>query len=166
MKADKIFDANDKAKDEGFTDAKDRLQNYHLRAPRRGGVIVAFAWEGNTTKKDPVLAYVERGRWLADCECGNAEWVAENIPFFCRNCGNQEHNGDGRDVMFPENKSEIEQELLTRKIHMRGGRSETERVIQAKPDNLLLGREWRVGESVQDLKDQKAMVMNSLFGGE
>lgn len=162
---EKILDANDKAIDEGFADAMDRLINSHKRGGRINGDFAMWAWEGKTTENNPVSAFVERGRWIALCECGSAEWVAEGVPMFCRNCGNANDEGAGRVVNFPANKNAIEAELMTRKIHTRGGRKPTEQVLMAVPDNLNLGREWRPGETVEDLQRQKQIVMDQLEAG-
>jgi len=163
----KILDANDKAVDEGFADAMDRLRNHHKRSTRAQGEYTMFAWDGETVTTDqPVYAFVERGRWLAICECGSAEWVALGIPFFCRNCGNDQHAGAARLVVFPDDKEAIEAELLRRPVHTRGGRKITEQVLMSIPDNLNLGREWRLGETVADLQDQARIVMEKLQAGE
>jgi len=63
-----------------------------------------------------VFAYVDFGRWLANCphRCGGAEMVSEVYPFFyCLSCG-----GDGTwwPVVFPDNARRIEVELLKRKV--------------------------------------------------
>lgn len=163
---EKIYDANDKARDEGFIDAMDRLLNYHKRSLRSQGEYTMFAWAGEITNDQPVTAFIERGRWLALCDCGSAEWVALGVPFFCRNCGNNNQNGAARRVIFPDNKTEIEAELLTRKVHARGGNKVTERTLMAVPDNLNLGREWRAGETIADLQDQARFVLSNLQDGE
>lgn len=164
MEKEKIYDANDKAIDEGFEDAMDRLNNLHKRSLRSKGEYSTWAWEGLTTDKDPVTAFVERGRWLAMCECGSAEWVADGVPFFCRNCGNSEYKGKARNVIFPDGRAELEKELLNRIVHARGGRKPTERTLSSIPDNKMLGREWRHGETVEDLVEQKNKVQKELRG--
>jgi hypothetical protein len=35
----------------------------------------------------PVLAYVNHSRWVADCECGGSELVAEKQDMLCGSCG-------------------------------------------------------------------------------
>jgi len=61
------------------------------------------------TSGNPVYARIDYGRWLADCECGGAEYVDHETPlFFCMACGNRGTNGRARKVIFPKNREEIE----------------------------------------------------------
>jgi hypothetical protein len=49
-----------------------------------------------------VAARIDHGRWIADCECGGAEYVDADDPvFFCFSCENQAHASQLRPVRFP-----------------------------------------------------------------
>lgn len=56
-----------------------------------------------------VLAYVNHGRWVADCPCGGAELITENKPLLCGSCGHV------REVVWPVKVSQIEQALEDRR---------------------------------------------------
>jgi len=57
----------------------------------------------------PVMARIDFGRWIADCECGGAEYVSPEDPiFFCFSCGNTQYHGAIRPVVFPAKRDEIE----------------------------------------------------------
>jgi hypothetical protein len=61
----------------------------------------------------PVNARIDWGRWIADCECGGAEYVDPNEPlFFCMSCGNKITSGRARKVIFPKNIDEIETKTM------------------------------------------------------
>ena len=52
-----------------------------------------------------VDARVDHNRWIADCECGGAEYVDPDEPiFFCFSCNNLAFNGKLRPVVFPTKK--------------------------------------------------------------
>ena len=75
----------------------------------------SLPFTGLMTNRDPLLARIDFGRWIADCECGGAEYVDPADPlFFCCSCGNQAHQGKARRVIFPENRAEIEAAVLER----------------------------------------------------
>ena len=148
----KIYDLTDKAKDEGFATPED----YH-----RGMVSKwkaenkLFAWGGHETSGSPVYAIVDRGRWLAKCECGAYDWVAPDHKFWCFVCGNIATKGRARPVVFPEDKAEIEAELLRRDIIVGAGKSDVQKLLTSKPAIPHLARNWKWGEKVQDLIDQR-----------
>lgn len=48
-----------------------------------------------------VTAYVNHGRWVANCACGGAELVAEGFPFECGSCGGT------ATVVWPDDQTEI-----------------------------------------------------------
>lgn len=65
------------------------------------------------------VAYVSRGRWLADCPtdgCKNAEYVAFGLPFMCSECGNVEIDGEYRPVEFPDDVEQITRALSRRLV--------------------------------------------------
>jgi len=57
----------------------------------------------------PVLAYVNHGRWVADCDCNSAQVVSPADPrFLCPECVNAVSGGRWRPVLFPADPAEIE----------------------------------------------------------
>jgi hypothetical protein len=79
-------------------------------------------WEDSTQ----VYAYVNHGRWVADCPCGGAELVTEDQPLLCGSCGGI------RPVVWPEDVEGIERALADR--------------VRQDTQN------WRPGESVEMLE--------------
>jgi hypothetical protein len=78
--------------------------------------------------RKPVLAYINHGRWLADCVCNGGELVSEGEDMLCGSCGTISP------VTFPDGKDEIERLLLLRVSpiyrHWRPGESEAEILAQ------------------------------------
>jgi len=146
---DKIVDANDMAKDmaktvKGFeevTNAQELLERTLL-------LNKMVQKEG---KSPPVWAYVNRGRWLGKCECGGVEYVAPNVKFMCFSCGNAVSGGLLREVIFPENKDEIEEILLSVNVRKGIHPRSTHRALTAYPYQGNT-RDWHYSESVDDLR--------------
>ena len=112
-------------------------------------------WNGKISAgSPPVLARIDHGRWLADCECGGAEYVDPSDPiFFCLACGNPAQAGAARPVAFPKNAAEIEMALLVRPVEATGS-SAFERAMTARPLVAGLGRSWQPGETLAQLRRQ------------
>lgn len=66
----------------------------------------------------PIVAYVNEGRWVADCPlCNGAEWVDLRDPrFFCQSCFNADAGGGFLpvEVPDPEERAEIDTALSRR----------------------------------------------------
>jgi len=145
----KIFDAEDVAKVEGYRDATDRIRLY----PHRHNATNMPIWNGGLCASPPVTARVNAGRWIADCECGGAEYVAPSAPFFCFSCGNVLSQGKARPVTFPSNKVAIEEALLEREFLP----SPSKNPVTAMENSVKLhgiGHDWTPGESIKTLRDQ------------
>jgi hypothetical protein len=56
----------------------------------------------------PVVAYINHGRWVADCPCGGAELVAEDRLMVCGSCAARS------EVIFPPNVTVLESALAAR----------------------------------------------------
>ena len=88
-----------------------------------------------------VTAYINHGRWLADCpQCNGAELVKVGQPFVCRGLvgsggfhGETNVCGFSADVEFPKDKFIIEGILIPRRTE---------------------NRNWRSGETVEFLRDE------------
>lgn len=111
----------------------------------------------------PVASFVDFGRWIAQCECGGAEAIDPDAPFFyCLCCGNPENEGKPRPVILPEDWQAIERELLRRPVRMRGGRNAYERATMAEAAIVVeagpLSRSWTPDESLEDLKRQNKAI--------
>lgn len=143
---DKIFDANHLAQEQGMNDGLERIK---ILSKTHG----LPAWNGKVREDDRVFARVERGRWIADCpNCNGAEWVAEGVPFFCFSCGNSDIGGDGRTVVFPSNRREIEVALLERSVITFGQLSPINQALNSKPSVKNCAREWNSNKTVNDLR--------------
>jgi hypothetical protein len=64
------------------------------------------------------VAYVNHGRWLADCPfgCGGARMVQPNVPFWCVFCGNAGAGGQSVPVDWPGDPAAIEAVLKLRDL--------------------------------------------------
>lgn len=86
-------------------------------------------------------AYINWGRWIVECStCATATLADSRFRFFaCYNpqCGDF---GVWKTVEFPENKAELEEELLKR-----------DRIAQT----AYVHRNWTPGQTVDDLKRER-----------
>jgi hypothetical protein len=128
---DKIFTARDDAKRKKFPSVTAYVRGLSVMAAQRGAI--AFPWDGRTVNGEAVEAFVDHGRWLAQCPiCNGAEYVDAETPiFFCCSCGNGDVRS-ARPVKFPSNREEVEAELLKIEIEPGYGRSEIERMMNGK----------------------------------
>lgn len=89
-----------------------------------------------------IKAYVNHGRWVAECPdvgCRGAELVKPGVPFVCGSChrsdflkkGNGKEYGHKHSVQFPAWKETIE------------------RILAVRPTE---NRNWWIGEAVSDLR--------------
>lgn len=153
----KIINGSDVANEKGFGSFREYMQKLPDRKP---GIP---RWNGKILESDPVKARVDFGRWLADCECGGAEYVYPGDPiFFCFSCGNKKQKGAARPVEFPDSitLSEIEFELLDRPIIETIGMSPSTIALNSRPVMNSLSRSWNPGETVEDLKKQKKVMVD------
>lgn len=81
-----------------------------------------------------VLAYVNLGRWVADCPCGGAELVGAE-PMICGSCGTVS------EVIWPDNYNQLE------------------RLLQVRPPN---NQNWTPGEPETQLEEEN--IMHGLRG--
>lgn len=94
-----------------------------------------FRGQDELDKKEVVaIAYVNHGRWVADCPsgCGGAMLLDPEIPFMCGECFNVELDGRWRQIEWPKERAAIEAVLERRR--------------------LGINRNWNPGESVADLQ--------------
>lgn len=114
--------------------------------------------------RNPVTARILMGQWIADCECGGAEFVAADEPFFfCFSCLNRVDDYALRPVVFPTEWEAIEALLLERPVDDRRGLSDLERAYNAKALIHVEGkgplvRSWDAGETLDDLIEQNKPV--------
>lgn len=146
----------DFAAQEGAGSVRERILKL-IKRHEAQGVYFETPFRDVPTEGQPVLARVDFGRWIADCECGGAEAVDLSEPiFYCFTCGNGDTGGAPRLVIFPKNMKDIEAELLKRPVIERRGRNEIERAFQAVPAVGQLSRSWTPDETLDDLKKQNA----------
>lgn len=116
---------------------------------------------------DAVLARVWQGQWIADCECGGAEFVEPTEPlFYCFSCANRSNGYFVRPVQFPENYAEIEQVILARPVNddrgltmlERAGLSKPSVVVEADGAQFPLTRSWQPDETMEELLEQNKVL--------
>jgi hypothetical protein len=147
---------------------QERVQKLQRDVQRRKGVMLHFDFKNPASR--PVLARIELGQWIADCECGGAEFVDPDEPIFaCMSCGNRADSGRMRPVLFPEpeKRAEIERLVLERPVDDLRGLDDLERAHMARaviyveqPDgkHLPLTRSWNPHESIADLQKENEPV--------
>lgn len=146
---DKIFDGEDKAKELGYLNYVDMV--LELASIKNKQI------SNEAIKNNPVYARIDFGRWLADCECGAANYISRsNLNFYyCVTCGNIMTNGKVRSVVMPDNFQEIEIELLRRKVFNKFGLSGTNGAMNSIGP---ISRSWSPGETIEMLIAQREMT--------
>jgi hypothetical protein len=71
---------------------------------------------GLALKAPAAVAYVNQGRWVADCPfgCGTARGVARAVNYWCAGCGNTAVGGQEVAVTWPDDFDAIESVLVLR----------------------------------------------------
>lgn len=118
-------------------------------------------WDGVHVGGAPIQAFVEFGRWLVRCDCGQHNYVDPDEPvLFCARCGNG-NSGLARPVIFPIEIELIEEILLARPVVKNElAKNEIEAARLAKPVLPFLPRSWYPGQTVEELR-----AMNSMHVG-
>lgn len=149
----KILTGKDLAFRDGAKNQREWITAFSQQMAQRRHLDTPFTGRVRGTA---VTAQVDHGRWIAQCECGGAEYVdPQEKIFYCFSCGNSTLNGDGRPVEFPANRIDIEAELLTRDVDEQRGLNALDRALRASPALPGLSRSWKPGESIDDLREQK-----------
>ena len=158
----KIFTANDRAKELRLKNHRDLIAYLCKRSGEK--------WNG-IIEADPAFAlpaFVDFGRWLVKCECGNVMYAEPSDPIaFCNDCGNVGiPHGNARQVIFPDNRIEIEAalmerelgggELLKEKMLGKKGASQTMLMPQFAP--VVVSRSWNPGETADDLRAEHEQI--------
>lgn len=125
---------------------------------------ISRGWDGTTVSGEPVLAFINSGRWLARCKvCGNLVYVTPSTPLaYCPECGNGGSQA-AWPVEFPVDREEIEQVLLAREVVVPAGRlvrNEIEEALNARPVIPGLARNWRPGITAAELRAENEMATN------
>jgi hypothetical protein len=151
-----IITAKNLAQREGHKSTRERIVK-----------ISRSTWNGKTCGVS-VKARIDFGRWIADCECGGAEYVDPEEPlFFCASCLNAQYGGAARPVVFPSNteRREIEKLIEDRPVVTGPGKDEIEKSFRAKPVVPGLSRSWNPGETISDLKLQNKAGLKAVKSG-
>lgn len=154
----RLITAKDVARRDGHSTVAEFLMALMETSIQRG--YFQIRWDGEHVGGAPALAFVDFGRWLARCECGQHNYVDPSDPvMFCARCGNG-NSGVARPVIFPACRNEIEKLLLARPvIESPAARSIVEKALLAKPKITVLTRNWFPGQSTADLFE-----MNQTYG--
>jgi hypothetical protein len=93
------------------------VEQYQL-AERQGRDYGHTHVPGVALKAPHAIAYVNHGRWLADCpfNCGGARMVQPNVDFWCVFCGNAEAGGQGVPVDWPSDAVQVDDVLRYRAL--------------------------------------------------
>lgn len=119
-------------------------------------------WDGEHVSGPPVFAFVDFGRWLVRCECGQHNYVDPDEPIlFCARCGNG-NSGLARPVIFPTaaERRVIGAALLRRPVVEHPlAKNAVEAARLARPKFPVLTRNWYPGQRIEHL-----LEMNSQYG--
>ncbi len=108
--------------------ANKQTQNRTERVLTQNGVT---AYDGTA-----VLAYVNHGRWVADCACNGGELVAPNLQMVCGSCGAR------NTVTFPDERTMTE-------------------IVRVLDVRSPLNQNWHPDETVSELLAQN--IENGLY---
>ena len=155
-----LITSKNMAKRDGCASAAQWVQMLAEQSIKRGRFQVN--WDGVHVGGAPVQAFVDFGRWMARCNCGQHNYVdPDEAIIFCARCGNG-NCGMARPVMFPLEWVLIEGLLLARPVVKNPlAKNEIEDARLAKPVFPFLPRSWYPGQNVADLR-----TMNSMHGGK
>lgn len=120
----------------GWRLAENGLELRHVKGPRDT--------RGRQERPAPAVAYVNHGRWVADCPtagCGGAMLVLNGGEFLCGTCFNAEIGGEYRPIVWPDDAAEIEALLVVRPlpVNMNWRPGETLAMLAAENDLLMGG---------------------------
>lgn len=80
-----------------------------------------------------VMAYINMGRWIADCPfCSGAELVEPGETFYCFSCGMEMNSGHPLSIDLPSNRDEIESVLNKRPQQHRNWRGESIELLRVQ----------------------------------
>lgn len=152
----RLITARDVARCYGLTDVRDLILMLMDRAIASGYYRVR--WDGDHVGGTPIMAYVDFGRWLARCECGQCNYVDPDEPvMYCARCGNG-NSGLARLVIFPAERTRIAELLLKRPvIENPAAKNAVHYALLARPKNPVLTRSWYPGQSVESLDEMNSM---------
>ena len=154
-----LITAKDIAKRQGLKTVEEWILDRTRRSMERGYFHVG--WDGVHVGGAHVMAFVEFGRWLVRCECGQHNYADPDTPLaYCARCGNG-NSGLARPVVFPTaSMKKIEAVLLKRPVIEHPlAKDEIEAARLARPVFVALPRNWYPGQSVADL-----LEMNKMYG--
>lgn len=164
----RLITAKDYCAREGTATVKDRIMKRHAKLQRKSTMPLAIRLDVISPRA--VTARIELGQVIADCECGCAEFVDMDEPFFyCFECFNRRDGGALRPVVFPDADTwaEITRLVLLRPVDDVRGMDDADRAAGARaviyleqPDgrHLPLTRTWNPGESIEDLLKENEAV--------
>lgn len=130
---------------------RDQLRDLGIVPASKDALLKAVLGDPNEPVDAPVSAHVNRGRWIAECECGGAE-VVDPVTrlFMCASCFNAPHEYRWRLVELPDpvTTQVIEAALVMRpELRTRNWRSE-ESVANLIAENVEHGL-MKVGDEIR-----------------
>lgn len=152
----RLITARDVARCRGLTDVRGLILMLMEKSIDAG--LFQARWDGEHVGGAPITAYVDFGRWLARCECGQCNYVdPDEAVMYCARCGNR-NSGLARPVLFPSDRTKIEEALLRRAVTENpAAMNIVQAALLAKPKNPVLTRNWYPGQSLESLVDLNSM---------
>lgn len=92
----------------------------------------------------PATAYINQGRWLADCPtagCGGSMMLLPGTPYLCATCLNVEIGHRWRRIAWPKSRTEIERVLSLRLLPEQANWWPSESVDALRAENAAHGLE-------------------------
>lgn len=122
----------------------------HVAKPERGaewvhqmlGVASHAQLDADTDPTTSIYAYVNHGRWIAECpDCRAAQLACKTDPrFLCHECGNVAVGKLWRSVVWPSNVIGIENQLAGRPVENQNWEPGESRVSLAIDNLMNMGR--------------------------
>jgi len=146
---------------DGKSDSRDWVFQFSVAKFKKGQLVKA--WNGTVNPGHPVaLARIDSGRWIAECPfCGLSVMVdPDDDFFFCLYCAGN-GTGEAGKVRFPENRDEIEAEILSRPVIAQGKHpSLADEQLHAVP--VVAARNWKPGQTVEDLQNEYSFAIDEV----
>jgi hypothetical protein len=154
----KLITARDFAERDGMHNVESWLRKLSVENGKRFKFPV---WDGRLISGTPVQAFVDFGRWVAQCDlCGSAIAVDPDVRvFFCMRCGNN-NTGMARPVIFPAEWEQVEDILMERPVlddpH---SRNRVEKARNSRPIIDGLVRNWHPVISIEELRGENERLL-------
>jgi hypothetical protein len=142
---DKVITAKDVAERDGKKSQRDWIIGLARKRRKKNMLDTPFTGKKDT-QAESAVAYIDHGRWLADCPvCNGTEYVdPDEKIFYCFSCGNFDIDGAARHVSFPSarERRQIEKQVMKREVRKVKGANTIQREMMAQ-ESKEGPRNWR-----------------------